>query len=255
MNTSSHPTQEEYSTLSLHNKHCIITGASRGIGKAIALRLAAAGAHLHLIGRSEESLNAVKTETAPHTSKVQTYEVDLMDSTSISSFTKSYRETVGNVDILIQNAGILKMGSVSEEGPEIMDQLYTLNLRAPYELVHQLLPAFSSALGQIIFMNSTVRANANISQYAASKHALKTFTDSLRAEVNEKGIRVMSLFAGRTATDMVKGVFEKEGRTAQYRPERLLQPEDIAETIHHMLTLPLTAEITDLTIRPFLKSY
>jgi len=239
----------------LQNKQCVITGASRGIGKAIAMRLAEAGAQLHLLGRSMDTLDAVRTEAKSFTSHISIYQVDLLNDESVKDFSEQYRHDVGNLDILIQNAGMLKMGSYDQASPEELDTLYRINMRAPYALVHYLLPVFNPEFGQILCMNSTVRANARISQYAATKHALKTLTDSLRAEVNERQIRVMSLYAGRTATDMIRHVFEKEDRLDQYKPGRLLQPEDIAHTIHHMLTMPITAEITDLTIRPFLKSY
>ncbi len=242
-------------TQDLKGKHCIITGASRGIGKAIAFRLATAGAQLHLLGRNAETLDKVRVEAKNVTHHVSIYQVDLLDDQSIKDFSNQFKHEVGELDVLIQNAGMLKMGSYEEATPEDLDKLYQINMRAPYALVHYLLPCFNEQFGQILCMNSTVRANAKISQYAATKHALKTLTDSLRAEVNDRQIRVMSLYAGRTATDMIKGVFEKENRLEQYKPDRLLQPEDIAHTIHHMLTLPMTAEITDLTIRPFLKSY
>ncbi len=246
---------QEYSIQTLEDKHCIITGASRGIGKSIALRLAAAGAKLHLLGRSMDTLDQVRIEARAFTNDVAIYEVDLMDHEDLKRFANQYVSDVGKLDILIQNAGMLKMGTYDHATPEDLDALYQINMRAPYALVHYLLPAFNSDFAQILCLNSTVRANARVSQYAATKHALKTLTDSLRAEVNDRQIRVMSLYAGRTATDMIRQVFEKEDRLDQYEPEKLLQPEDIAHTIHHMLTMPMTAEITDLTIRPFLKSY
>jgi NADP-dependent 3-hydroxy acid dehydrogenase YdfG len=116
-----------------------------------------------------------------------------------------------------------------------------------------LLPMLRSRHGQVVFINSSVgtRAPANVGQYAATKHALKAIADSLRDEVNADGMRVLSVFLGRTATPMQAAIYEMEGRT--YRPELLLQPEDVAAVVINALTLPRTAEVTDISIRPFKK--
>jgi short-subunit dehydrogenase len=109
--------------------------------------------------------------------------------------------------------------------------------------------------GQIVFVNSTagLRAEANASQYASTKHALKAVADSLREEVNAAGVRVMSLFLGRTASPMQAGVHEMEHR--KYSPELLMQPEDVAAVVINALTLPRTAEVTEVSMRSCVKSY
>jgi short-subunit dehydrogenase len=112
-----------------------------------------------------------------------------------------------------------------------------------------------SRKGQIVFLNSTagLRARANASQYAATKHALKAVADSLREEVNPAGVRVLSLFLGRTATPMQASVFAAERR--EYNPGILMQPEDVAEVVVNALALSRRAEITEITMRPAIKSY
>jgi NADP-dependent 3-hydroxy acid dehydrogenase YdfG len=110
--------------------------------------------------------------------------------------------------------------------------------------------------GQIVFINSTLGLNAKrpeVGQYAATKHALKAVADSLREEVNQDGIRILSVYPGRTATPRQKRLQEEEGRA--YRPELLMQPEDVATIVLCALTLPRTAEVTDISLRPMLKSY
>jgi NADP-dependent 3-hydroxy acid dehydrogenase YdfG len=104
--------------------------------------------------------------------------------------------------------------------------------------------------GDAVFINSTQgrSASGGVGQYAASKHALRAVADSLRAEVAGTGLRVCTLYAGRTATPMQEQIFRTEGRA--WTPERLLQPDDIADTVITILGLPATAEITDITIRP-----
>ena len=85
----------------------------------------------------------------------------------------------------------------------------------------------------------------------STKHALKAIADSLRAELNPHGVRVLSVYLGRTASEMQKRIYEKEGKP--YRPELLLQPEDVASVILNALCLPGTAEVTDIHIRPMIK--
>jgi NADP-dependent 3-hydroxy acid dehydrogenase YdfG len=110
-----------------------------------------------------------------------------------------------------------------------------------------------SSRGQIVFINSSVGlvARANVGQYAATKHALKAVADSLREEVNTDGVRILSVFPGRTATPMQTAVHEMEGRP--YQPEHFIQPEDIADVVINALVLPRTAEVTDINIRPLIK--
>jgi NADP-dependent 3-hydroxy acid dehydrogenase YdfG len=117
-------------------------------------------------------------------------------------------------------------------------------------LTQALLPLLRVRQGQIAFINSTVGLSAapNVGQYAATKHALRALANSLREEVNADGMRVLSVFLGRTATPMQAGIHEMEGRA--YHPERLIQPEDVAAVVIHTLSLPRSAEVTDIRIRP-----
>ena len=120
------------------------------------------------------------------------------------------------------------------------------------QLTRQLLPSLIARQGQVVFMNSSVGAAPEVGFYSASKHALKALTDTLRVEVNPSGVRVLSVYPGRTATSMQEAIFAAEGR--DYDPSRLLQPEDVAEMVLAALCLPRTAEVTDIHIRPMQKS-
>jgi NADP-dependent 3-hydroxy acid dehydrogenase YdfG len=125
----------------------------------------------------------------------------------------------------------------------------------PFALTQALLPLLKSQQGQIVFINSAqgLLAKPNTGPFAATQHALKAITDSLRQEVSSDGMRVLSIFPGRTATPRMKALYEIEGRP--YRPELLLQPEDIAQVVLNALLLPRTAEITNIELRPCVKSY
>jgi NADP-dependent 3-hydroxy acid dehydrogenase YdfG len=108
--------------------------------------------------------------------------------------------------------------------------------------------------GQVVFINSTAGLNAkraDAAQYCATQHAVKAIADSLREEVNPDGIRVLSVHPGRTATPRQEKLYRAEGRP--YRPELLVQPEDVASVVLHCLLLPRRAEVTDITIRPMVK--
>ena len=157
------------------------------------------------------------------------------------------------IDILVHNAAAMRMGRIADAPVEDLDLQYRTNVRAPYLLTQGLLPMLRQRRGQIVFMNSSagLTAGAGVGPYAATKHALKALADSLREEVNRDGVRVVSVFPGRTATPLQEQVHAWERRP--YRPERLLQAEDIAATVVNALCLPPTAEVTDIKIRSMTK--
>ena len=117
------------------------------------------------------------------------------------------------------------------------------------------LPLLRAGSGQVVFINSSsgLRARARSGQFAATQHAMKAVADSLREEVNADGIRVLSVFPGRTATPRTEQLFREERKV--YRPELLMQPEDVAAMVVHSLKMPRTCEITEISMRPLFKSY
>jgi NADP-dependent 3-hydroxy acid dehydrogenase YdfG len=166
---------------------------------------------------------------------------------AIKEVTKAHER----IDVLIHSAATFHLGPWNALTPERLDELYRVNFRAPVLLTRSLLPALKAAQGAIVFLNSSaaLEGGTNCGAYAALKASLKVFADTLRQEVNADRIRVLSVFPGRTASPMQERIFAAEGRT--YPAERLLQPEDIASQVLAILSLPSTAEVTDLSIRPF----
>ena len=161
------------------------------------------------------------------------------------------REVAGGVDILVHSIGLFRAGPIASSPVADLDDQYRVNLRVPYLLTQALLPALIGRQGQVVFVNSSAGAHparGNWGAYAATKHALRALADSLRDEVNRRGVRVLTVFPGRTATAMQEEVHRFEDRP--YDPERFLQPEDVAAPIVQALSLPRTAELTDLHIRP-----
>jgi NAD(P)-dependent dehydrogenase (short-subunit alcohol dehydrogenase family) len=134
-----------------------------------------------------------------------------------------------------------------------LDWQYRTNVHAPYLLTQALLPLLRRQQGQVVFINSSVGliARGQVGPYAATKHALKAIADSFREEVNAEGLRVLSVYLGRTASPMQAKIHAMEGKA--YHPEYLLQPSDVAAVVLNALCLPRTAEVTDISIRPMRK--
>ena len=237
-----------------NNQIAVVTGASSGIGKAIALGLAAQGAKLCLLGRKLDQLLAIATIAEKTSPEVVCYQLDLTLDEDIKKLKAHLLTDFGHVDLLIHSAGVITLGNVKTAPVKDFDWQYRTNVRAPYVLTQALLPMLISSQGQIVFINSSagLTAKAGVGQYAATKHALKAIADSLRAEVNPLGLRVISVFPGRTASPMQAALFKMEGKT--YVPESLLQPEDVTATVINALSLSRTAEVTDIHIRPLFKS-
>ena len=236
------------------NQVAVITGAGSGIGRALALQLAAQQAKLCLMGRNLYKLEEVAQIAQKTSPQVSTYQLDISEDEDIKTLKELTEKDFGDIDLLVHSAGIISFGELSNTSVVELDRQYRTNVRAPYLLTQTFLPSLISQQGQIVFINSSAiySVKAGGGQYAASKQALKAIADSLRAEVNSLGVRVVSIYPGRTASPMQEEIYKTEGR--EYNPERLLQPEDVASTIISALSLPRTAEVTDINIRPFLKA-
>jgi NADP-dependent 3-hydroxy acid dehydrogenase YdfG len=239
----------------LENQVAVVTGASSGIGKAIALALGARGAGLCLVGRQLETLHSVADAARSKASQIRCYRADLAVDCEVDALAADILRDVRSVDILVHSAGVIRLGPLEAATADQLDSHYKTNVRAPYVLTQGLLPALKNRQGQVVFVNSSaaLTAKANVGQYAASKHALKAVADSLRDEVNPAGVRILSLFLGRTATSMQAAVHAMEARA--YHPELLMQPEDVAAVVIQALSLPRSVEITEISMRPLLRSY
>ncbi len=234
----------------------VISGGGSGMGKAIALQLSTQGAKVYILGRNLENLLSVKNNSEEIAGEIIPYQMDITEDSEIHKLKGHIENDSGHLDLLIHSAGIITLGDIKTAPVEDLDKQYRTNVRAPYVLTQALLPMLISSQGQIVVINSSAglsAAKAGVSQYAATKHALKAFTDSLRAEVNPEGVRVISVYPGRTASPMQAKIYEMEGRGEAYNPQRLMQAEDVADVVINALALPKTAEITDIQVRPMMK--
>ena len=210
--------------------------------------------NLALVGRDPQRLEELAKSVGGCAVRAKTYRADLNCDEDISHLMAEVGKDFESVDVLIHSAGLFRMGAVADSQVADLDALYRTNVRAPYSLTKALLPMIIASRGQIVFVNSSagLTARSSIAAYAGTKHALKAIADSLRCEVNSAGVRVISVYPGRTATPLQADIHQQEGK--RYEPHCLLQPEDIAKTILSALSMPRTAEVTDVSIRPMQKS-
>ena len=232
----------------------VITGATSGIGRAIAAAIASRGGTIYAVVRNQEATEAIREEF-DNGNAVRAYQADLSRMEGFAELAGRVESEFGGLDLLIHSAAFVSLAPMHAAAVADFDLQYRVNVRAPYLLTQDFLPLLRRKSGQVVFVNSSVGVRAEraeLGQYGATKHALKAVADSLRDEVNRDGIRVLSVYPGRTATPGQKAIHEQEGKP--YHPDLLLQPEDVASVILHSLLLPRTAEVTDISIRPMRKT-
>jgi short-subunit dehydrogenase len=219
----------------------LITGAGSGIGAALSDVLHARGDDLVLVARNEERAG----ELAKKYDGARTLVADLADPDSLASL-----QLPDSLDSVVHAAGVVDLGTVAELTAAQWREHLDVNLLAPAELTRLALPALRAARGTVVFVNSGagLRANPEWSAYAASKHGLRALADALRAEELDNGVRVTSVYPGRTATPMQAKVHEQEGK--EYDGAEWITPETVANAIEHVLDLPDDATIPDMTVSP-----
>lgn len=230
----------------------LVTGASSGIGRALALALARDGMRVHLVARTRAPLEAVAAEIGP---LACVRPADLRSESDVAALAEMLLREAAGLDVLVHSAGSIASGPMRDAKLADLDEQYRANLRGPCQLTQLLLDALIARRGQIVFINSSVglASRAGAGQFAATQHALKAVADSLRAEVNAHGVRVLSVHPGRTATPRQERLYRSANEP--YRPELLMQPEDVAAMVLAALRLPRSAEVTEIQMRPLAKSY
>jgi NAD(P)-dependent dehydrogenase (short-subunit alcohol dehydrogenase family) len=233
----------------LADQNALVTGGGSGIGRATAICLARRGVNLCLTGRNRTTLEAVAAELSDSPVRVVCAQADVSDDRELHDLVAHFRAHFDGLDILVHNAGTITVATIAETPLEEFDRQVRVNLRAPFLLTQLMLAELTERKGQVVFVNSTVglQARSTVGAYAATKHGLRALADALRAETGPAGVRVISAYLGRVASPMQRYVHEREG--APYRPELLLQPDDVARAILHALDTPRSAELTDFSLR------
>ncbi|WP_366184551.1 3-ketoacyl-ACP reductase [Flavobacterium ovatum] len=219
----------------LKNKNALITGAGKGIGKAIAIALAKEGVNVILVARTQADIDEVAKEIAPLGVKTLALTADVADIESVNAAVVKALAEFKTIDILINNAGIAAFGNFLQMEVTDWERIIQVNLMGTYYVTRAVLPnMIERQTGDIINISSTAGLNGNAvtSAYSASKFAVLGLTDSLMQEVRKHNIRVTALTPSTVATDMAKDLNLTDGN-----PDKVMQSEDMAELIVAQLKL------------------
>lgn len=219
----------------LKNKNALITGAGKGIGKAIALALAKEGVNVILVARTQQEIDSVAAKVRSLRVKALAITADVADINSVNVAVEKALAEFGTIDILINNAGIAAFGKFLALEPAAWERIIQVNLMGTYYVTRAVLPnMIERQTGDIINISSTagLSGNALTSAYSASKFAVLGLTESLMQEVRKHNIRVTALTPSTVATDMAKELNLTDGN-----PDKVMQAEDMAELIIAQLKL------------------
>jgi len=220
---------------SLKGKNALITGAGKGIGRAMAIALAQEGVNVGLIARTESDLKSLASEVNALGVKASFATADVSSIDSVNAAVAQIKSELGIIDILINNAGIGSFGSFMELEPARFEEIIKVNLFGVYYVTRAILPEMiDRKSGDIVNVSSSAgqRGAAVTSAYSASKFGLIGLSESLMQEVRKYNIRVTTLTPSTIATDMAKDLKLTDGN-----PDRVMQPEDFAELVVSQLKL------------------
>jgi len=229
---------------SLRNKTALVTGASRGIGRATAWALAVAGAHVLVhYGRSMQDAESLVTGIRSKVGRADAIKADLGTPDGATLLAREVRSIVGErLDVLVSNAGISKAATIKGHTVEDFDNLFATNVRSPFFLVQQLLPVLGEGSNIIVISSIGARAvvgkpgldNPSILAYASTKGALETLVKNWAAILGPHGIRVNAVAPGVIDTDMSNFTKTEAGREAALAMQalkRIGKPEDVADVV------------------------
>ena len=230
--------------MTVNDKVVLVTGAGRGIGSAICRRLGRDGAHVIATARTQAEIEEVADAIRRDGGRSTAFAADLMDPRAVELLAQQIEESVGRLDVLVNNAGVAWAKPVSDTSLAEWRSLMSLNLDAVFLLTRHCLPMLQKhAEGQIINIGSdaSIRGIARMTCYCASKFALRGFTMALREELKGTGVRVNLVMPGPVNTTIIA---EKADRW------ELIQPADVAEIVWQLIALPTTADVWEILVEP-----
>lgn len=234
--------------MDLKNKVCVVTGATEGIGKAIAFALAARGARLAICSRTASKVERTVAELSRTGATAVGLPCDVSDPDQVGRFAQFVRDQLGPAEVLVNNAGIGYFAEVEEMSLEQFDRIFAVNVRGIFLMTKAFLGDMKRiGRGDIVNIASLAGRNAVAggAAYAASKHAVLGFSKSLMLEVRKHNIRVIAICPGTVVTP-----FFGRGPGRIEHPERKLMPEDVAHAVIAALEVADRAMISELDIRP-----
>lgn len=233
----------------LAGKVALVTGASSGIGRALARALGAAGCRLALVARSHERLEVVASELG---SEHLVLPADLTDPAAVEDVAARTLAHFGRVDILLANAGLYVPGDVAVGDADKWDELLAVNVAGTFRLVRAVLPTMIARQAGDIVLTSSISGHQAIPWepiYSASKHAVQAFAHGLRRQVMKDGIRVGTVAPGVVLNELW-GYRDEAAIAAKVATREGLRSEDVVEAVLFMLTRPANVTIRDLVILP-----
>ncbi|MBV8532902.1 MAG: SDR family oxidoreductase [Verrucomicrobia bacterium] len=234
---------------SLNGKIAIVTGASSGIGRAVAYELAGQGVKLVLTARSGDRLARLAQELSSESVVVP---ADMTSPKDIRTIVERAIDRFGRIDILLANAGIYISGDVVDGEPDAWDQLISTNVTGVFRLVHAVLPYLLAQKSGDILVTSSISGHQAIHWepvYSASKHAVQSFVHGLRRQLLTTGVRVGAVAPGMVLNELW-GITDPAKIEQKVSRGAGLRSEDVAEAILFMLTRPQNVTIRDLVMLP-----
>jgi NADP-dependent 3-hydroxy acid dehydrogenase YdfG len=235
----------------LAGKIVAITGGGTGIGAGIAVGLAEAGFKVTIGGRREEPLRRL-AESVDSTEPIRTRTVDVADAASIGSFFSGIRDELGEVDILVNSAGInIQNRSMAEMRPEDWDRVMAINATGAYRCIHEVLPAMRNRRDGLIVNISSIAGKRAIALggvvYCASKFAMTALGTAISNEVRDEGVRITNVYPGEVNTPILDN---RPVPVSDEHKASILQPEDIAAVVVTICGLPPRANVPEVVIKP-----
>jgi NAD(P)-dependent dehydrogenase (short-subunit alcohol dehydrogenase family) len=239
----------------------LVTGASSGIGRAIALRLSSVCDELLLVGRNSERLREVASMCQQSGARAECFIADFADRSAAPQLAQLARLALADraaLSVLVHSAGAFASGPMEAARVDDFDLALDVNLRAPFVLTRALFPLIRAGRGDVVFINSRVvgERRSSLAAFAASKQGLVGLADSLRQELAPSGVRVLSVFLGETSTPPQAPLHEPTaeqsvaGEAHHEEPGARLAADDVARAVCDAIDLPRSAEVTDLQLRP-----
>lgn len=213
------------------NQSCVITGAGRGIGRALSLRLTAAGMNVLAVSRTETELDETSALCSKHPGRCITHVADITDATEVDRLIARCRSDFGRLDVLVNNAGVAPLSPVDKMSDADFRQLTAVNMEAVFRLCRGAWPLLKESRGTIINISSVASVDPfpGFAAYGASKAWVNVFSQALAAEGKPFGIRVFSVAPGAVETRMLRGAFP------DLPVDETLQPDDVAAMIELLL--------------------
>ncbi|MCC6929810.1 MAG: SDR family oxidoreductase [Gemmatimonadaceae bacterium] len=231
----------------LAGKSAVVTGASRGIGRAIATALAAGGARVVAIARDSRALEQLVAETGAGALAIA---CDLAREEQVESALARLRQTVGTPDLLVNNAGIFALGAIGTLPPSEVDRMVQLNLLAPYRLMHALVPGMRQrGSGHVITIGSIADRTAfpENAGYAAGKFGARAMHEVLRQELRGSGVRVSLVSPGPTDTAIWDPI-DPDARPGFTRRTQMLRADAVADAVLWLATRPAEVNVDELRV-------